>query len=784
MLGDLLHLLRMLRRSPASALAAIVTLSLTLGAGASIFAVVDAVLLTPPPFSNPESLVIVRERPLDEPTPASRPVVFGTFEEWRQRVGSLAQLEASDGTNFTLTELGAAERISAGYVTTGFLPLLGVAPMLGRSLEEADVGRQVVLITERFWRGKLAADPNVLGRQVRLGGVGYSIIGVISDRFFLALGDNDMWLPFAMSRAQAVQSRQRVGVIARLAPGTPPAQLSLALDDISRRSDPPSRVVTIPMATALARGSTRMLALLAGAAALATLIAFTNLAGLLMVRSLGRQRELALRTALGARRFEIAKQLLLEATAIAAVGTACGVLIAGWITPAVARIALEQFPGAANRDVTVSWRIVAVVSLAATALAALFGSLPAIVSARRNVVAGLRRGVTGQARELLMRRLLVAAQVALAFVLLVSMTVVGRSLVKVLEVNPGFDAARVLALSVSLPAAAYGNGPRVTTFYSSLQRALEGRLGAGAISIADELPLTGDRERSVVSLQPQGTGPATVVRGVAPGYFDVMRIPLVSGREFTVGDNAGAQPRAVISATLAERLFGREGAVGRQVSLAGQTVEIVGVVGNVALRALDEDGPPMLYQPLSQAPSRSTRIVVRSDRPVGDVVAAVRDEVTRLDREVPVYGVLSMEEIVASSPGVPMRRVLTATFSAFALLAVVLGAIGLFGLAAHDVASRRSELALRIALGADPMRILSGTLRQGAWVVGCGLVAGALLSIWATSALGAVVFATSRFDAASAFVAAAVLIVAGAVAVLPAAVRAARTDPLIALRSE
>src|SRR2546427_397502 len=304
---DLLHLSRSMRRSPASAAAAVLTLSLTVGAGASIFAVVDAVLLTPPPFTNPEALVTVGETPIDQPTAAPRAAGYATFEAWRERAGSLAALEAMDGTNLTLTELGAAERVSASDVTPGFLPLLGVPAVRGRMFDLDDVGQPVVVISYAFWRGKLAADPGVIGRRVVLGGVAHTIVGVLPDRFFFALNRCDIWRPLPVTPAQAARTGYRVGVMARLASNASPSDLAAALDDVSRTSLPPARVVATPVATAIAGDSRRTLGLFAAAAALAALIAFANVAGLLIVRSIDRRRELAVRCALGASRSEIAR---------------------------------------------------------------------------------------------------------------------------------------------------------------------------------------------------------------------------------------------------------------------------------------------------------------------------------------------------------------------------------------------------------------------------------------------------------------------------------------------
>ena len=782
---DLLHLSRTFRRSPASAGAAILTLSLTLGAGGSMFALVHAVLLTPPPFEDPDALVTVGEVPIAEPTAVPRRATYATFEAWRQRAGSLAVLEAFEGTNLTLTGLGAAERLSVNDVTLGFLPLLGIAPALGRMFDPGDVGRPVVILSDAFWRGRLSADPAVIGRGVVLGGQPHTIVGVLPAQFLFELNPSEVWRPLSLTPAQAVRADYQVGVVARVAPNVSPATLAAALADVSRASLPPARTVAIPVKTAISGDASRTLGVLGGAAALAMVIAFTNLAGLLIVRSIGRRRELAIRSALGAGRSEIAKQLLLEAQALVAIGTIGGVVLAFWLTPSLARLALEQFGGVANREVRVSWQVIAVVAAAASACGWICAWLPAIAAARRTIPDTLHRGDTPPPRELGVRRLLVTGQIALAFVLLACVALLGGSLVQLLNVDRGFDDRGVLTLQVSVPAASY-RAERVVSFYSALQSGLEERLGPRSAAIINEIPLSGSTGRNLVRVPPGDVRGEAVVREAGPAYFDVMRIPVLAGRAFQPHDNASAPPRVVISRSLADHLFASERPIGRHISTGtdAQTAEIIGVVGDVKHRALDGAYLPTLYVSALQSPSRSSIVVIRSARPAADVIAAVREEVARLDSSLPVYRVRSMEDVVAASPGVPARRVLTATFMGFALLALVLSAIGLFGVIAHDVAARRTELALRIALGADSRRILSATFRQGALVMGSGLAVGAVLSIWAAQALDGVGFTAGQPNLPSALVAGAVLLVTGVAAILPAAMSASRTDPLLALRGQ
>ena len=759
------------------------TLSLTLGAAASIFAVLDAVVLTPPPVADPGALVTLGEIPLDDAGAAPRAVSYATFEAWRDRAASLAVIEALDGTNLTLTGIGPAERLSATNVTPGFLDMLGIAPAIGRRFVADDAGQPVAIISDALWREKLGADRAVVGRQLLLGGRAHTVVGVLPERFTFALASGDVWRPFPFAAGDDARAGFRVFGVARVAPNVTPEMLGAALSDVSRASSPRSRAEVTSLTAAIAGSATNTLAFLAGAAGVALFVAFTNLTGLLIVRGIERRRELAVRAALGARRFEMVRLPLLETATIVAVGLGGGVLLALWMTPLVARLALEQF-GASAADVSVSWRVIAVVSLIAIVCAAASASVPALAAAKRGVVDVLRRGVTAAPRELFLRRALVTAEVALAFSLLVCMTLLGSSLVRTLLVHPGFEADGVIAMQVALPTARYSTSGRIGSFYTSLWSALEERLGTGAVAIVNEIPLTGDGGRRLIGASAASRDVETIVREASEGYFDVMRIPVVAGRGFDRGDDSGAPARGLLSESLAQRLFGREAAVGREIFLNDrQGTEIIGVVGDVKHRALDERLVPTLYLSAAQSPSASSIVVARSVRPAGDVLAAVREEVTRLDADVPVYRSRPMSAVVEASPGVPTRRVLTAAFVGFAVLALVLAALGLFGVVAHDVARRRAEIALRLALGAEPRRILGATLAQATWMVATGLAIGSVLVFWTARVLDAVLFAT-ELNAATIAGVGILFVAVGAAAVLPAAVRAANTDPVSALRGE
>jgi predicted permease len=782
---DLLHLLRSLRRSPGGAIAAALTLMLTTGAGASIFALVDVVLLPPLPFASPDALVTLGEIPLADAASSPRVVTYTTFENWRLSAGSIATLEAFDGTNFTLTELGPPERLTGMDVTPGFLNLLGVRPALGRTFEMKDTATPVAIVSDAFWRRKLAADPAILGRQIILGSRPHTIVGVLPERFTFALNPCDVWRPFQVAPAQAKRAGDRVGVLARLAPRVTARDVERVIDRISRSSSPSSRAVATPVAAAIAGGASEILLLLGGAAGLSLFLAIANLVGLLIVRSMDRRRELAVRSALGAPQGEIARQLLLEAGVIVTVGTVAGVLLASWLTPLAGRMALQQIAGIGDRDLGMSWRVIVFVTCIAAACVCACGLVLATIATRLNAADVLRRGLTPHPRERVLRRVFVAAEIALAFVLLVSMTLLGRSLLTLVRVNPGFDPAGLVVMNVSVPRASY-DAARVTAFYSAVHSALDQRFGPHSTALVDEIPLSGSRRPGLVSAGRTDVAQAAIIRAAGESYFEVMRIPLLAGRAFDERDNMSAPSRAILSRALAQRLFDSDRPIGREIWLPemARAAQVVAVVGDVKHHALDESVLPTLYLSALQSPSHSSVLIVRSERPKADVASTVREEISRLDGNVPVYAEATMEEIVARSPGVQPRRVATTAFTAFALLAVTLGALGLFGITAYEVTSRRAELALRIALGADPCRILFATIAQGAAVAVSGLTAGVVLSIWSSRALSGVLPVTGHLDMVSMIAPTAAVVIAATAAIIPAAWRAARIDPLTTLRTD
>ena len=783
---ELRHFSRVIRRSPTSAAAAVLTLALTLGAGTALFALVDAVVLTPPPFAEPESLVLLGEVPMESMRAFPRPVSWTTFERWREYRHVVPQIEGFDPTNMTLTGHGPAERVSATAVTPGFFSLLGVSPTLGRTWSEEHAESDVAVVSEGFWRAKLGNDRNVLGSLIVLGGRSVTVIGVLPKRFTFGLNPSDVWVPLRRFAADSRDGGPPVRVLGRLAPGSTAARASLTLDQVSGRATPPARAVALPLAGVIAGALGSIVPLLLLGASVAIALAVINLTGLLVVSAIERHREFAIRRALGAGAWQLAKQLLIETHVLVASGAIGGVLVALWITPLVGRLALDQFRSASTSDLQVNWRAITALGLAAWPCAWLCGLA---VSARGLRAKGsdlLSRSAAVGPRELALRRVLVAAEITLAFVLLASLAVVGRSLQRTFAINPGFDAAHVLTAGVSLPAVRYPDLQRVAAFYQNIDQALSNRLGRANVAIVDELPLTGDSGRSFVGAHQGQADRESVLRVAGTSYFDVMQIPIVDGRGFEGRDDRAAPSRVVISQSLARELFGDARSAGRRIWVAapGRMAEVVGVAGDVKHRALDEPALPTIYLSAWQQPSPTSKLVVRRSQGDSDILSILRTEVERLDRELPVYGVRPMEDIVQTSPGMPTRRVMAVCFLAFAALAVVVAGLGIFGIVTHDLALRRFEYALRLALGANPARLQGAIAGRAAAIVAAGLVPGVLLATGASRMLRSVLADIDSTDPVAFAAVAAVLFFVVGIAIAAPARRVTRTDPALVLRSD
>jgi predicted permease len=766
---------------PAGSAAAILTLGLTIGVGTAIFAVVDRILLTPPPYRDPDALVTLGEVTRDAPTTAPRPVTAGTFAEWRRTQGSLfSALEAFDPTNLTLSGLGLPERISATIATTDFFTMLGVTPVLGRTFTERDRGVPVAIITDDFWRSHFSAAPDALGRPIVLNGQSYEIIGILPPAFTFGLNPSDVWLPMP-----AVADTVRVRVVGRLAASTTSGSTAVALNSAGANAPPAIRFVVTPLRSALTGSAAVALPAVLAAACLAVVLAMMNLAGLLLARLLDRQREFAVRAALGARKRDLLGEVLAEAHVLVASGAALGILLASALTPVAGRLVAEQLGRTEGAALAISWRAIVALIVSSLVCAWGAGAIPGIRATRQRL-GSLGRALGDRHRDGYGRRLLVAGELALACVLVASLLAVGQSLRRLSAIDPGFVAKGIVAMGVSPSAVDYPDAPSLRLFYQRLDEALRLRLGPGTAAFIDELPLTHDRGRATVRPEGLDRPEEAVTRTASAGYFAILGIPVVAGREFDHSDTLTAPGRVIVSKSLVARLYPDSAAVGRTLRVDGRStpVEIVGVVSDVKLRSLDDPDVSTMYFAMSQTPSRSSAIVLRADRGTAGVVATVRETAAGLDPLLPIARGSLLSETVARSPGVPLRGLLQISFAAFSVLALVVAGLGVFGSMSYDVTRRRHELALRLAVGATPLALLRRVLASALALAAVGVGIGGVLLLPAMQALQSALVDVAPGEPAILAAVAAIMVIVSAAAALPPARRAARTDPMSVLRGE
>jgi putative ABC transport system permease protein len=782
MLSDLRSTWRALQRAPLSAVAAIGTLALALGVGTTLFALFDRAVLSPALFDDIDKLALIGEVPAAAPSAAPRPLSADTFRAWRTTASHLARFEGYDPTNRTMTGAGHPARVSVTAATPGFLPMLGITPQIGRSFNEQDA--TTAIVSHAYWRTTLAGDPEVLGTTLTLNGVPFTIIGVLPESFTFALNHSELWIPLAMDAADATPIR----VIARLATGTSGAALTTGLEQAADARARGFVIAAVPLRTALHTSAHTALPLLLAAALLCVLLTTINVANLLLLRGMDRAQEYAVRTALGASRLALARHAWIEAALVVSTGALGGALLAIWLTPVASYLAESQL-GAATPVATIGWRALgalAGMTFVCVAAAALAPTAAALRWRQSQTIT--RDSISASSSEVRVRRGFIAVEVTLAFVLLTGLALVGGSLQRLTAVDPGFARNSRMTAQLSLPAVAYPDARSVREFYDTLHHELTTRLGENQVALVDELPLTGDRGRSQFTANVNTATVDAVTRAVGPNYFEVIGIALSRGRGFTPLDTHNAPPRIVVSRSFALNMFGDDDVVGRRVGRDGTpaSLEIIGVVSDVKHRSLDERDIPTVYFSASQQPSRSMHLVVRDGRSLRalEAIDIIRAEVARRDAALPLYAVRSLEEVVTASPGVPLRRIVSASFSAFAVLSLTIATVGVFAAIGHDVRRRRREIALRFALGAHPARMRRDVIAAALALLTPGLVLGVLMSIALARSLQPILFGVTPVDVASLLFVGIVLTASTLLASAVPARQAGQSDPAQLLRGE
>ena len=804
LIQDLRYAARTFRRSPGFLLLTVMTIAVGVGANAAIFSIVNAVLLRPLPFGRPDDLVLVTDS--DRRTRQSNgDATPANFLDWRERQHSLTGLAGFRQATFALSGGDRPESVPGAIVNTNFFDVLDVKPALGRTFmatEEGPGAPRVAVLSDGLWRQRFGAKPDVIGQTLRINDEPHTIVGVMGagidypDRA-------GAWIPAHWRvpddplAATVDPAPQRdhgyFSVLARVRPDGALDRAQADMDAIaaSLERDFPatnqySGVLLTPLRTELVSDVRQTVLLLFAAVGLLLLIATANVSGLLLARATARHQEMAIRIALGASRVRILTQLLTESVVLAVLGGAAGVLLAMWlIGPLVAMSPADLgVAGAITVD-----RSVLLFGLAVSTLAGLmFGLAPAHQLARLDVHGDLKQGTRGGSSvgQRRIRAVLVAGEIALSLVLLVGAGLTIRSFAKVQQQPAGFIPDRVITFGLNLPSARYPTKPQKAAFW---QRALEsvrqipGVELAGATSRLPLLPGNSTRGLTIRDLPPN-TQASAHYRTASPDYFRAMGIPLLRGRVFEEADREDRPLVAVISASAAKRYWPNRDPIGERFSINEPGITIVGVVGDVHGAALDKAPQPTVYVPYRQDAWPSMVFTLRMENAgrSASLQASVRDAIWQVDKDQPIGPILTMDEQLSKS--LTRRRFSVTLLSAFGVVAVLLAAVGLYGVLAFIVAQRRREIGVRMALGAQPRDVIADVMGQGLTLAGLGVAVGIVLALAGTRLLGSLLFGTSPTDALTFAAVATLLVAIAAAASLVPALRASRVDPLIALRDE
>jgi predicted permease len=799
---------RMLRKNPGFTAVAVLTLALGIGANTAIFSVVYAVLLKPLPYTNPDQLVTAFQANTQEGVPETG-VSYPNFEEWRAQNHVFSELTGITAHQLTLTGSGEPSVVDTCVVTPEHFALLDVKPLQGRIFYPED-GKQgappAVIVSEHLWRGTLGADPKILGSSIILDKRPFTVVGIMPAGFrspFLNT-KQEVWIPLVQDPLFGNWMARRGGhwlpVFGRLKPGVSVAQAQAEMDAISERlaSEFPAEnkgwtVRLVPLQKEIVGDVRTALLVLLGAVGLVLLIACANLANLLLTRATARSKEIAVRVALGAGRSRIIRQLLSETAVLGMLGGLVGIALAYAGVLVLSSLIPEDVPrlNAIRVD-----NLVLAFALVLSAIASVaFGLVPAMFSVNSNIAGSLREGGgrSGESRNRRRARsVLAAAEIALAMVLLVAAGLLLRSFSNLTAVSPGFESHNIVKAEVSLPQFQYSKPQQWTAFSDELLARIQAQPGLQNSAIAIPVPIVDGFIN--LGFQIEGAPPKSSSESrtadyvsVSPEYFRVMGIPLLSGRLFNQQDIASAPWVTLISKVLAERYFPNQDPIGKHLNFGfppngDVSREIIGIVGDVRDTSLGNAPGPMMYVPCAQAPFWGADLVVKSTLSTSAVAAAIRQEVRRIDKDLPVTDVGKLPDLLDAS--VSQQRFRTFLLGLFAAMALVLAATGIFGVISYSVSCRTNEIGIRVALGASRSTILRMILRETLLLTFAGLLIGIPCALLASRLIGHMLFGVSAYDPATlvavAFVLAATAVLAGYV---PAR-RAMRVDPMTALRYE
>ncbi len=802
LLQDLRYGVRMLMKKPGFTLVAALTLALGIGATTAIFSVVNAVLLRPLPYPQSDRLVAIS---LNDNDGEYGNTGYTTFVDWQARARSFDRLALIRGWSGTLTGQGEPENIQGLRVTPEYFKLLGVAPALGRDFRAEDNRpdtRFVAILSHDLWRRRFNSDPNVLGKPIVLSGQTFNVVGVMPRDFEDLLAVNfykkaEVWaaLGYDVSQPWACRSCQHLKAFGRLREGFTLAQAQAEMNEISaalQREHPTEYSVATAVVFGLQDRFVHeirpALYLLLIAVFVALLIACANVANLLLARAADRAREMAVRAALGAGRFRIIRQLLVESLLLAVLGSAAGLLVAIWgvelleaMKPATIMKAQE-----ASIDARALWFAVATSLLTGI----LFGLAPALQSSKPDLQIALKaseRTVTARSR---LRGLLVVSEITLALVLLVCAGLLIKSFVRLLNVSPGFDDGNLITMMVPAAGTKYRDEDTVRRFYREVLDRVSSLPGVQSAGVVSNLPFSENGDRSGFHieekpLQNPADSPSVERYGVSPDYLRAMRIRLLRGRGFNEQDNSDAPLVALISETTARRFWPGEDPLGKRIrlgSIDNPLRTIVGVVSDVRHNSLEDAPDTQAYVPHAQWTGSFMQLVARASADPAGVINAIRGEIKAVDKDIPVYQVATMERLVATATS--QRRFTMALVGAFAGLSLVLAGLGIYSVIAYSVAQRTREIGLRMALGAVDRDVLRLIIGQGMKLALIGLALGLSASLALTRLMKSLIFGVSATDPMTFGLVSLSLVAVVLLACWIPARRATKVDPMIALRCD
>ncbi len=803
---DLRYGFRMLWKSPAFMVVAVLALTLGIGANTAIFSVVNSLLLRPLPYDDPGQLVQVWETNVKRGA-SDIPASFPNFADWRDQNQVFEQAAAYADWNFNLTGVGEPERISSAVVSPTFFTLLGIKPILGRVFlpEEDQPGLdQVVVIGQRLWRRRFSSDPNIIGRVLNLGDKSFTVVGVIPQgaQSPLQSDDTEIWAPVSHGFALKIRAGHYLSVVARLRPGVTIQQAQANMDAIAGNlaarypdSNTNFGVKLVPLHEQIVGNFRPSLLLLLGAVVLILLISSANVANMLLARATARQKEIAIRTALGAGRWRLVRQLLTESVLLALIGGTLGILIALWGVDLLAAFGPPDLPRI--REVSIDNRVLGFTFAVSLLTGLVFGLVPALQASRPNLNESLKesgRGSTGGAGRQRVRSLLVVTEVALSLILLVGAGLLIKSFLRLQSVSPGFDSKNVLTMQLNLSGPNYSNNEgRMITFHDQLLDRLKTLPGVESASTRTFVPLDAD-SFALLSFLVEGhpANPAdrstAYYNTVSPEYFQTMRIPLVKGRQFGERDVKKSAAVAIVNETLARRYFPNEDPLGKRITLNDRDPKeedwatIVGVVGDTKPLRLDAEPTAEMYMPFDQRPENFMSLMIRARSDPASLASAIRNEVLALDKDQPVYSIRTMDRMLAESVAGPRFR--TLLLALFAAVGLILAAVGIYGVISYAVTQRTHEIGVRMALGAQRGDVIKLVVSQGMILASIGVAIGLLGAFAVTRVMTGLLFGVAATDAPTFMAVSFLLTGVALVACYIPARRATRVDPMVALRYE